>query len=173
MRTRELGRIPLGHSQYNTIPASSGRYSHNIGLGAKSGIEERLWTCWHDGRSTVSRHNDGWSAVARRMMGRYQQSAVPQGTSVTSVTHLTTRNFAYQPANIQVTVCTNVTWTNQDNVPHTVTFKNGMKDSGLLYQGQSFGYTFTTPGTYQYYCTAHQSSSSRAHPTWLRWRWQW
>jgi len=58
-------------------------------------------------------------------------------------------------ANIQTCAGTTVTWTNQDNVPHSVTFKNGMQDSGLLSQEQSFSYTFKTPGTYQYYCTVH------------------
>ncbi len=89
------------------------------------------------------------------MMGGYQQSPTQQGTPVTGVTHLAMQNFAYQPAHIQVRVGTTVTWTNQDNVPHSVTFKNGMKDSGLLSQGQSFSYTFNTPDTYQYYCTVH------------------
>ncbi len=89
------------------------------------------------------------------MMGGYQQSPTQQGTPVTGITHLTIQNFAYQPANIQVRVGTAVTWANQDNVPHSVTFKNGMKDSGLLSQGQSFSYTFNTPGTYQYYCSVH------------------
>ncbi len=89
------------------------------------------------------------------MMGGYQQTPVRQGTPVTGVTHMNMRNFAYQMANIQVRAGTTVTWTNQDNVPHSVTFKNGMKDSGLLSQGQSFSYTFNTPGTYQYYCTVH------------------
>ncbi len=89
------------------------------------------------------------------MMGRYQQNSTRQGALVTGVTHMNMQNFAYQMANIQVRVGTTVTWTNQDNVPHSITFKNGMKDSGLLYQGQSFSYTFSTPGTYQYYCTVH------------------
>ena len=89
------------------------------------------------------------------MMGGYQQSPAQQGTPVTGITHLTMQNSAYQPANIQVRVGTTVTWTNQDNVPHSITFKNGMKDSGLLYHGQSFSYTFNTPGTYQYYCSVH------------------
>lgn len=89
------------------------------------------------------------------MMGGYQQTPAPQGTPVTGITHLTMQNFAFQPANMQVRVGTTVTWTNQDNVQHSVTFKNGMKDSGLLSQGQSFSYTFNTPGTYQYYCTVH------------------
>lgn len=89
------------------------------------------------------------------MMGGYQQSPAQQGTPVTGITHLTMQNFAFQPANMQVRAGTTVTWTNQDNVPHSVTFKNGMKDSGLLNQGQSFSYTFNTPGTYQYYCDVH------------------
>ncbi len=89
------------------------------------------------------------------MMGGYQQTPAQQGAQVTGVTHMNMQNFAYQVANIQVRAGTTVTWTNQDNVPHSVTFKNGMKDSGLFYQGQSFSYTFNTPGTYQYYCSVH------------------
>ncbi len=89
------------------------------------------------------------------MMGGYQQTPAQQGAQVTGVTHMNMQNFAYQMANIQVRAGTTVTWTNQDNVPHSVTFKNGMKDSGLFYQEQSFSYTFNTPGTYQYYCTVH------------------
>jgi len=89
------------------------------------------------------------------MMGGYQQYPAKPGTPDTGVTHMNMQNFAYQMANIQVHAGTTVTWTNQDNVPHSITFKNGMKDSGLLYQGQSFSYTFSTPGTYQYYCTVH------------------
>ena len=86
------------------------------------------------------------------MMRRYQQ-----GAPVTGVTSLTIQNSMYQPANVQVPVGTTLSWANQDNVPHSVTFKNGLKDSGLLAQGQSFSYTFTTAGTYQYYCTVHPS----------------
>jgi plastocyanin len=89
------------------------------------------------------------------MMGGYQQNPAQQGAPVTGVTHMNMQNFAYQMANIQVRAGTTVTWKNQDSVPHSVTFKNGMKDSGLLYQGQSFSYTFNTPGTYHYYCTVH------------------
>ncbi len=89
------------------------------------------------------------------MMGGYQQNPAQQGAPVTGVTRMNIQNMAFMSSNIQVKVGTTVTWTNQDSVPHSVTFKNGMKDSGLLYQGQSFSYTFNTPGTYQYYCTVH------------------
>ena len=89
------------------------------------------------------------------MMGGYQQTPATQSNPVTGVTHINMQNFAYQYTNIQVRAGTTVTWTNQDSAPHSITFKNGMKDSGLLSQGQSFSYTFNTPGTYQYYCTVH------------------
>jgi amicyanin len=87
------------------------------------------------------------------MMGGVEQT--PASTPATNVTQVTIANFAYSPSNIQVSAGTTVTWTNQDSAPHTVTFKNGMKDSGWLRQGQSFSYTFTTPGTFDYYCAVH------------------
>lgn len=87
--------------------------------------------------------------------GRYQQNPSQRGTPVMGMSRMNIQNMAFMSPNIQVKVGTTVTWTNQDSVPHSVTFKNGMKDSGLLYQGQSFSYTFNTPGTYQYYCTVH------------------
>ena len=97
----------------------------------------------------------GWQYNQGSMMGRYQRNPAQQGAPTTGVTRMTIQNMAFMSANIQVKVGTTVTWTNQDSVPHSVTFKNGMKDSGLLYQGRSFSYTFRTPGTYQYYCTVH------------------
>lgn len=94
-------------------------------------------------------YGPGW------MMGGYQQGPSPQGTPEVGVTQVTIQNFAYQPAIIQVPAGTTVTWTNQDSVAHTVTFRNGMKDSGLFQQGQTFSYTFASPGTYDYYCAVH------------------
>lgn len=88
------------------------------------------------------------------MMGG-QSGTTTQGTPAVGVTQVQIVNFAYAPGNIQVKAGTTVTWTNQDTAPHSVTFKNGMKDSGVLQRGQTFSYTFTTPGTYQYYCTVH------------------
>lgn len=91
------------------------------------------------------------------MMGGYQQNPANPGAPVTGVTKMNIQSMAFLFSNIQVKVGTTVTWTNRDTVPHSVTFDNGMKDSGLLYQGQSFSYTFNTPGTYRYSCTVHPS----------------
>jgi len=82
-------------------------------------------------------------------------------------------NYVYSPANITVPVGTTVTWVNQDPVGHTVTEGNpnspkpaslrafdssGEATTGkvaLIAPGESWSYTFNTPGTYQYYCIVH------------------
>jgi plastocyanin len=67
------------------------------------------------------------------------------------------KNFAFAPAAITVTVGTTVTWTNQDSDAHTVTSQNnsGPLGSAALNTGQTYSYTFTKPGTYNYLCTIH------------------
>lgn len=65
--------------------------------------------------------------------------------------------YAFSPAALTVTQGTAVTWTNYDTAPHTVTVSSGPVtfSSPELQKGQSFTYTFTTPGTYSYYCAVH------------------
>lgn len=84
-----------------------------------------------------------------------QPSPTPQPTPVVGVTHVIIKSFAFGPPVIQVPVGTTVTWTNEDHAPHTVTFATGMANSGMLKTGQSFRYTFTSPGTFRYVCAYH------------------
>jgi len=44
---------------------------------------------------------------------------------------------------------------NNDNAAHTVTAKDGSFDSGNMGSGSSYTHTFTTPGTYRYFCAYH------------------
>ncbi|MFF3073420.1 cupredoxin family copper-binding protein [Kitasatospora sp. NPDC057904] len=80
----------------------------------------------------------------------------PAGTPVGSDS-VAIKNFAFAPAAVTVKAGTTVTWTNQDSEPHTVTGQNntGPLNSKALTTGQSYSYTFTTPGTYSYLCTIH------------------
>jgi amicyanin len=89
------------------------------------------------------------------MMGGDTPTAPVQATPATGVTQVAVRNFAYQPANLKVSVGATVIWTNDDSAPHTVTFKNSGNGSALRQQGQAFSYTFTQAGTYDYYCAVH------------------
>ncbi|MDO8751878.1 MAG: plastocyanin/azurin family copper-binding protein [Dehalococcoidia bacterium] len=76
-------------------------------------------------------------------------------TTVSQAKSVNIASFAFSPASLTVPVGTTVTWTNQDSVTHTVTADSGAFNSVGLAFGQSFSYTFTTPGTYAYHCTPH------------------
>ena len=65
-------------------------------------------------------------------------------------------NF-FEPRNVTVRAGTTVQWTNMGQNPHTVTADNGAFNSGNLNSGQGFSFTFSTAGTYPYYCEYHGS----------------
>lgn len=79
------------------------------------------------------------------------------GAVVSNQLAIEIKGFAFNPQNATVKVGTTVTWTNKDSAPHTVTADDHSFDSGVLDQGQSFTFQFTTPGTYPYTCTNHPS----------------
>src|SRR5947209_1944075 len=62
-------------------------------------------------------------------------------------------NYAFAPAAIHVQPGDTVTWTNHDKAAHTVTGSSGPEklDSPTLEQGDRWSFTFTQPGTYEYY----------------------
>jgi|GEM_PF-2526420 len=61
----------------------------------------------------------------------------------------------FEPQQMTVAVGTTVRWENTGLLPHTVTAADGQFASGFMDVGQTFEYTFTEPGTYQYYCEYH------------------
>jgi amicyanin len=66
------------------------------------------------------------------------------------------KDFKFNPDTLTVSKGTKVTWTNNDNVQHTVTFNSGpYQSSGNLNQGDTFSVTFDQTGTFDYYCTIH------------------
>ncbi len=64
-------------------------------------------------------------------------------------------NFTFEPAQLVIPAGTKVTFVNQDGAPHTATANNGSFDTGTLSRGQEAALTFTTPGTYEYFCAVH------------------
>lgn len=72
-------------------------------------------------------------------------------------------NYTFAPASITVNEGDTITWTNQDTAPHTVATTSGPQslNSPYLSKGQSWSYTFSAPGTYEYYCTVHPDMRAR------------
>lgn len=66
-------------------------------------------------------------------------------------------NYAFSPAALTVHVGDTVTWMQHDQAPHDATTTSAPVSfrSPQLSQGQSWSYTFRTPGTYAYYCSVH------------------
>lgn len=71
------------------------------------------------------------------------------------------RNIAFRPQAVSVAVGTVVTWTNNDDVPHTVTAgkpddaPSGEFDAPLETKGATFTFSFSKAGTFAYYCKVH------------------
>ena len=68
---------------------------------------------------------------------------------------VTIAGFAYDPATVEVGTGDTVTWTNDDDVPHTVDARGGEFSSGNLDPGDDFTFTFDTAGSYDYFCAIH------------------
>lgn len=64
-------------------------------------------------------------------------------------------NMSFSPATLTVTAGTTVTWTNNDNMTHTVTSDAVGFDSGDLAVGVKFSKVFSVAGTFTYHCTIH------------------
>jgi plastocyanin len=66
------------------------------------------------------------------------------------------KDFAFNPATIDVPVGGSITWTNQDNSPHTATgLDRDLLQSGTLAFGETYTQTFDTAGSYDYFCEFH------------------
>ena len=67
---------------------------------------------------------------------------------------VTIDNFTFTPAQLTVKVGDTVTWTNHDDIPHTVVSAGKFRSKATDTDG-SFSFTFTSTGDYQYFCSLH------------------
>jgi plastocyanin len=87
------------------------------------------------------------SAIGILWPGNSQAEAAPNTIEIS--------NFSFAPAALTVPVGTTVTWVNDDDEPHTVVESNTLFKSHALDTGDTFSFTFATPGKFQYFCTIH------------------
>lgn len=71
-------------------------------------------------------------------------------------------DFAFAPPEIHVRAGTEVTWTNTDPAPHTVT-ADGAFDSGTLDPNEAFSFRFESAGTFNYACLIHPTMRGTVH----------
>jgi plastocyanin len=64
-------------------------------------------------------------------------------------------NFSFAPTTLRVRAGTQITWTNRDDIPHTVVEDDKVFRSKVLDTDEKFTFTPTKPGTYKYFCSIH------------------
>jgi amicyanin len=65
-------------------------------------------------------------------------------------------NFTFNPQKLTVKAGTTVTWTNKDDIPHGIAAtENAFRRSAAMDTDSTYSFTFTTAGTYQYFCYIH------------------
>jgi plastocyanin len=68
---------------------------------------------------------------------------------------VTIDNFTFTPKDLTVAVGTTVKWVNHDDIPHTVVEKNTTFRSKALDTDDSYSFTFTSAGSFDYFCGLH------------------
>jgi plastocyanin len=74
-------------------------------------------------------------------------------------------NFTFGPKMATVKIGQTVTWTNDDDIPHTVVATDKSFRSKVLDTGQSFSFTFTKPGQVAYFCSLHPMMTGKVTVT--------
>ena len=72
-------------------------------------------------------------------------------------------NFSFGPEVLTVAAGTTVTWTNRDDIPHTVVSTDDPKafKSKVLDTDEKFSFTFSKAGTYAYFCSIHPKMTGK------------
>lgn len=97
----------------------------------------------------------GQSSNMNQDMANSDASMLPPEGAV-EATEVTIDDYKFGPQDIKVKVGSTVTWTNKDSVRHNVVgVNNDLPEGKLIGRGETYTYTFTKAGVFNYICTPH------------------
>jgi plastocyanin len=99
------------------------------------------------------------SAAAAEPTVAAPASTQAKAKAAASATVSTGDNF-FSPTSVSIFAGETVTWRNNGNAQHSATANDGSFDTGVFGPGASRSETFSSPGTYAYYCVVHGLSQS-------------
>jgi amicyanin len=82
-------------------------------------------------------------------------TAPAHAATATAQAQVRIANFTFQQPVLSVKAGTTVTWTNDDDIPHTVVAVDKSFKSKVLDTGDRFSFTFAKPGQFAYFCSLH------------------
>jgi plastocyanin len=106
-----------------------------------------------DGNMTDGNVTDGNMTDGNVTDGNMTDGNVTDGNVTGETFEVSIEDFAFDPASVTISPGDTVRWTNMDSDDHTVT--DSTFESGMLGEGDSYEFTFTETGTFEYYCSIH------------------
>ena len=94
-------------------------------------------------------------AIRRRPRWPWRSPALGVALRPPAPASVSIDNFAFMQSTITVAAGTTVTWSNNDDIPHTVRATDGSFHSAAMDSGDHYSFTFTKPGVYSYFCSLH------------------
>lgn len=89
-------------------------------------------------------------------------TTAPAHTQATAAaTDVKIDNFTFGPADVTVKAGSTITWTNRDDIPHTVVSADKAFKSKVLDTDDHYSFTFASPGTFTYFCSIHPKMTGR------------
>jgi manganese oxidase len=142
------GRFPF-HDHFETANTNDGVWLGGMHTMVATGVEHAT-TAPTAGAPALA------GAAASSAVEDAAAIAVPEGAAADAAgpTVFVRDNF-YAPNQLTVPAGTTVRWQHEGQVEHTVSSLLGYFDSGPLTNGNTFTYTFATPGRYDYFCRFH------------------
>jgi plastocyanin len=117
--------------------------------------------------SKTSRRRTDWifCLASWAMTALISLQAVPPGVAAAPAAagkaEVKIDNFSFSPIALTVKAGTQITWTNGDDIPHTVVGDGHTFKSKVLGTGEKFTFTAGKPGTYSYSCSIHPNMTGK------------
>ena len=101
------------------------------------------------------------AGLAALIMAAGSYGAWAAGGSAPGGAEVKIDNFSFTPQVITVKAGTTITWTNRDDIPHTVVSSDSLFKSKTLDTDDTFQFTPSKPGTYPYFCSIHPKMTGK------------
>ena len=109
----------------------------------------------------MERHNSGLAIAMALALVLAGLAVAARAQSKPDLIEVRIDNFSFGPTEVTVMAGTTVTWTNHDDIPHTVVSTDKAFKSKVLDTDEKFSFTFTTAGTYPYFCSIHPKMTGK------------
>jgi sugar lactone lactonase YvrE len=121
--------------------------------GTETASDGTVWVA-DTGNGVVRAYRVGETAAAPPEADTSSTQSTTSTTGLPPDAEISMISFGYEPPAITVRVGDTVRWVNPTGIQHTAT-STGVFDSGSVGQGETFTFTFTTAGTFDYFCAIH------------------